>query len=192
MKTLCLFLLLLGLPLIASAQKAEFSGGWAHISGDGGVDGFDVGAAWWFTPRVSVGFDYDDTWDNSHIGIFELTSLGLIASKSHLQDALIGPRIFFPGLFKTKEKHIARLSPFAEAQFGMSILDSQLVEETAAIRQSASDTEFSWMLGGGADYRIASHWAGRLKVDLLRTHFADSGQSRARLVIGLVYTIGER
>ena len=34
------------------------------------------------------------------------------------------------------------------------------------------------MVGGGADYRLASHWVGRFKVDFLRTHFADDGQSR--------------
>jgi len=194
MKYLFSIFLLLSLvfPVVTSAQKVEFNGGWAHISGDGGVDGFDVGAAAWFTRKVSIGFDYDDAWDNSRIGLFELTSLGLIASKSHLQDFLVGPRIFFPGVLKTKEKHIARLLPFAEAQFGMSILNSKLVEETAGINQSASDTEFAWMLGGGADYRFASHWAGRVKLDLLRTHFADSGQSRARLVLGVVYTLGER
>jgi outer membrane protein OmpA-like peptidoglycan-associated protein len=33
---------------------------------------------------------------------------------------------------------------------------------------------------------------GRFNVDFLRTHFADSGQSRIRLGIGIAYTFGER
>ena len=48
------------------------------------------------------------------------------------------------------------------------------------------------MVGGGADYRLASHWMGRFKVDFLRTHFADTGQSRVRLGFGIAYTFGER
>ena len=46
MKNLCAFLaLLLASPLLASAQNLEVSGGYAHISGDGGLDGFNIGAA---------------------------------------------------------------------------------------------------------------------------------------------------
>jgi len=44
MKNLCMFLLfLLASPLLASAQNLEVSGGYAHISGDGGLDGFNLG-----------------------------------------------------------------------------------------------------------------------------------------------------
>ena len=39
---------------------------------------------------------------------------------------------------------------------------------------------------------LSPHWVGRVKVDFLRTHFADSGQSRVRLVFGIAYTFGER
>ena len=50
MKNLCMFLLLLlAFPLLASAQSVEVGGGYAHISGDGGLDGFNAGAAWWVT-----------------------------------------------------------------------------------------------------------------------------------------------
>jgi len=193
MKGLCILLLwLLTLPLLASAQNLEVNGGWAHLSGDNGVDGFDVGGALWFTRRVSIAFDYDSAWDTSQLGVFELTHTGAIISKTHLQEGLIGPRIFFPGLLRNKEKHIAHLFPFAEAQFGVSHINSSLNQPTANLSQSASDNAFSWLVGAGADYGIASHWAARAKLDFLRTHFADTGQSRARLVLGVVYTIGKR
>jgi hypothetical protein len=97
MKNLCPLLALVAFPLLASAQVFELNGGYAHISGDGGLDGFNVGAAAWFTPRVSIAFDYDSGWDTSHLGVFELTSTGVIVTKSKLQDYLLGPRIFFPG-----------------------------------------------------------------------------------------------
>ncbi len=186
------FLLLLASPLLASAQSLELSGGYAHISGDNGLDGLNAGAALWVAPRISLAVDYDSGWDTSHLGVFELTSTGLIVTKSHLQDFLVGPRISFPGMLRSKETHFARLWPFAEVQLGASHLNSSLVDETTKLSQSASDNAFSWMVGGGADYRLSSHWVGRFKVDFLRTHFADTGQSRVRLGLGIAYTLGQR
>ena len=121
------FLLLLASSSLASAQGVELSGGYAHISGDGGLDGFNAGAALWLTNRVSIAVDYDSAWDNSHLGVFELTQTGVIITKSHLQDFLVGPRISFPGVLKDKKTHFPRLWPFAEVQLGGSHLSSSLV-----------------------------------------------------------------
>jgi len=193
MKSLCAVLLVVVvLPLVASAQSMEFSGGYTHISGDGGLDGFRIGTAAWFTQRVSLAFDYDTAWDTSHLGVFELTQTGLVVSKSHLQDYLVGPRISFPGVLKQKQTHMPRLWPFGEVQIGFSHLSSSLVNPSTSNSQSGSDNAFSWMLGGGADYRLSPHWVGRFKVDLLRTHFSDTGQTRVRLSLGVAYTFGER
>jgi outer membrane protein OmpA-like peptidoglycan-associated protein len=102
---------------------------------------------------------------------------------SHLQNVLFGPRIFFST--KWTDKH--RLTPFGEAEFGVSHL-SQDVEQQNQPTVSASDTAFSWMLGGGVDYRLFSHFSARGNLDLLRTHFANQGQSHLRLVLGIDYT----
>ena len=193
MKTLRMFLLLLlAFPLLASGQSVELGGGYAHISGDGGLDGFNAGAAMWVTDRVAMAFDYDSAWDNSHLGAFELTGSGLIVTKSHLQDFLLGPRISFPGLLKDKKTFLPRLWPFAEIEIGSSHLNSSLENPSQSVSQSASDNAFTWMLGGGADYRLSPHWVSRFKIDFLRTHFADTGQSRVRLGIGIAYTFGTR
>jgi opacity protein-like surface antigen len=176
----------------ASKENLELSGGYAHISGDLGLNGFDVGVAAWFTPRFAVAVDYDSGWNTSRIGIFELTQTGLVVAKSHLQDFLIGPRFFFPGVIKTGNKRVAHLLPFAEAQFGGSHLNSSLRTVSTNINQSAADSAFSYMLGGGADYRLYPHWVARLKLGLLRTHIADTGQSRLRLSLGVAYTLGAR
>jgi hypothetical protein len=188
----CLLLSLVSFSLIASAQRVELSGGYTHITGDQGLDGFNVGAAAWFTHRVSVAADYDSGWDTSRIGIFELTPTGVVSSKSHLQDWLFGPRISFPGLIKTGNKRVAQLLPFGEAEFGVSHLKSSIKQTATDFSLSTSDTAFSWMLGGGADYRLFPHWVGRLKLGLLRTHFAETGQSRLRLSLGVAYTLKER
>jgi opacity protein-like surface antigen len=175
------------LPKVARGQGLEVSGGWAHVTGDFGTDGFSVGAAWWFTPHVTIAADYDGTWDTSSLSNFAFTQIGAIAVHSHLQSVLLGPRIFFSTGWTEKHK----LNPFAEAEFGVSHL-SQKVTQVNMPTVSASDSAFSWMLGGGADYLISPHWSGRAKLDFLRTHLANEGQSRARLVLGITYTFGSR
>ena len=193
MKHLCVFLLLLlASSSLASAQGVELSGAYAHISGDGGLDGLNVGAALWLKQRISIAVDYDTVWDNSHLGVFELTQTGAIITKSHLQNFLVGPRISFPGVLKSKKTRFPLLWPFAELQIGGSHLSSSLQEPAGNINQSGSDNAYSWMIGGGADYRLTSHWVARFNLDFLRTHFADSGQSRLRLGIGVAYTFGPR
>jgi opacity protein-like surface antigen len=175
------------LPQAARAQGLELGGGWSHVTGDFGTDGYNVGAAWWFTKRVTMAADYDSTWDTSSLTNFAFAQTGAIATKSHLQSFLVGPRIFFSTGWTDKHK----LNPFGEAQFGVSHL-SQDVTQVGLPTLSASDTSFTWMLGGGADYLFSNHWSGRANVDFLRTHFANEGQSRLRLVLGIRYTFGSR
>lgn len=172
-----------------SAQNVELSGGWAHLTGNNGVDGFDLGVAAMFTSRVGIALNYDDTWDTSTIGAFELSSIGLTSASSHLQNYLVGPRVFFVQR-KIKNKYV--LSPFGEAQFGGSHLSQKLQQQGTGVQQSAADSGFTWMLGAGADYVVASHWALRGNLDFVRTHFINSGQSHLRFVLGVAYTIRRR
>ena len=51
---------------------------------------------------------------------------------------------------------------------------------------ATQDTAFSWLLGGGGEFRIDNHFAARVSADLLRTHIADEGQSRIRVILGVV------
>lgn len=106
-----------------------------------------------------------------------------------MQNGLIGPRIFFAQK-KIKQKYV--LSPFGEAQFGESYLSTTIQQQQTGLNQTASDTAFTWMLGGGVDYVVAGHWAVRGNLDFLRTHFSDSGQSRLRFVMGVAYTLRRR
>jgi Outer membrane protein beta-barrel domain len=172
---------------ILSKRNLEISGGWVHSTGDNGLDGFNVGASLWFSRRVSIAFDYDHPDDTSTLGNFAFTSAGLISVKSHMQNWLIGPRIFFA----TKRIKRFDLEPFGEFQFGGTYLN-QKVSQVGIGEISASDTAYSWMLGGGADYVLSQHWAARGKLDLLRTHLADSGQTRLRFVLGVAYTFRRR
>jgi opacity protein-like surface antigen len=171
----------------ARGQGLELGGGWAHDTGNFGTDGFDAHAAWWFTKRVTLAGDYDSTWDTSTLSTFAFTQSGPVAVKSHLQNVLFGPRVFFSTQWTDKHK----LNPFGEAEFGVSHL-SQTVTQINMPTVSESDSGFSWMLGGGADYLLSSHWSARINLDFLRTHFGNQGQSHLRMVIGLSYTFGSR
>jgi hypothetical protein len=176
----------LALPGGAAAQGLELSGGWAYISGSNG-NGFNVEAGWYFTHHVQIAADYDTTWKDNIIGTFQLTSLGLVTQKNHLQNWLFGPRIFF----YNGEIHKRRFSVFGETEYGFSHTRTKL-ELVNMPSVTTTDNGFSWTLGGGADYRIARHWTARGKVDLLRNHFANTGQSRLRLSLGVAYTFKAR
>ena len=95
----------------------------------------NLGAAAWVSQRVSLALDYDSAWDSSHVGVFELTQTGVIITKSHLQNFLVGPRISFPGVLKFKQTHVPRLWPFAEVQVGSSHLSSSLETPTTSASQ---------------------------------------------------------
>jgi hypothetical protein len=184
---LAVFMGLLACPRNIAAQGIELNGEYTHVTGDFGLDGFDVGTALWFSPRIAIAANYDDVYDTSRIGTFEFTSVGAIASKSHLQDFLVGPRFYFAPQKISKYK----ISPFAEIQLGVTHLSSRIKEGTTPTI-SNSDSAFSWMAGAGADYRLNPHWTARLNLDLLRTHLNSEGQSRLRLGLGVAYTFGSR
>jgi len=186
-----LFFFVIAVPTHLQAQllhNAEFSGGWAHSSGNEGLDGFNLGASLWFTNRISVGFDFDRVGSNKSLPLFALTNVGLITTKSTMYDYLFGPRVFF-GSQHVKILHTVH--PFLETQFGLSHITSSF-NSTILGGASASDNAGSWLVGGGADILFSPHWSARGNLDFFRTHFEDAGQSRLRFKLGVAYTFGSR
>lgn len=179
-------LVLFAVPTLSHAQGLEIGGGWSHVSGDFGTSGFDADTAWWFTHKVTLAANYDSGWNATTLGIFTFTQIGAIAVHSRLQTFVVGPRIFFSTRWTDKHK----LNPFGEAQFGFSHLSQEVSQVGQGV--SASGTDFSWLLGGGAEYLLSPHWSARANMDLLRTHFASGAQNRFRLVLGVAYTFGSR
>ena len=172
---------------IAHGQGLELGGGWAYLNGGDGGNGFNLDDAWWFTKRVTLAANYDSVWKNQFLGNFAFTSIGAISVKGHLQNFIVGPRVFFSTDWTNRHK----LNPFGEAQFGVSWLN-QAVNEAQVGEVSASANHFTWELGGGAEYLFSPHWSGRMNLDLLRTHFIDQGQSHLRFALGVTYTFGPR
>jgi hypothetical protein len=170
-------------------HRFEFSGGYAHISGNEGMDGFNAGVSVFLARNISLGFNFDGVWDTTILasGAFALTNLGQVTTKSHMYDYLAGPRIYFPGVLKPHcgINALPVLRPFVQAQFGESTLFTELTGVNIGT-VATQDTAFSWLLGGGGEFRIDRHFAARVSADLLRTHIADEGQSRIRVILGVV------
>jgi opacity protein-like surface antigen len=81
--------------------------------------------------------------------------------------------------------------PYIEAGFGEARLHTDVTQVNLG-RVQAADTAFAWQIGGGADFRLYPHFAARADLGFLRTHFANSGQSRIRLGLGVVWSIRAR
>jgi opacity protein-like surface antigen len=177
---------LISAPNRASAQYLEVGAGWAHSTGNNGLDGFNAQVAWWFKPRFVAIADWDNVYDTSHIGVFDFTSVGPIATRAHMQNYLVGGRWYLD----SKRIKGYRITPFAEVEIGASHLSATVKQGITDV--SGSDTGFTWTLGGGADYRLSPHWSARGRLGFLRSHLNESGQSRLRLVIGATYTFGVR
>lgn len=178
------------LPSASNAQivhNLEFTGGWTHVTGNNGLDGYNVGTSLWLSKRVAIAFDFDRVHDTSSLTTFALTN-GLITTKSSMENYLIGPRVFFN---PRGVKILHTLQPFAEFQVGGSHLHSE-VSQVGAGSQVASDNAGTWLLGGGGDVVLSKHWVGRANFDLLRTHFVNAGQSSLRIAFGVAYSFGSR
>lgn len=140
-------------------EDIEFNGGYRHISGDQGLDGFTAGVGWNLRPEFQLFLTYDGVYDHSTIGAFALTSTGLTTVNSHLQEILTGPRFFFPGVWKGHGRIKGHLFiPYLDAGFGEARLHTELTQVNIATVRVA-DTAFAWALGGGADYRVYPHVA---------------------------------
>jgi opacity protein-like surface antigen len=170
---------------LVAQDHLEISGGYVHSSGDQGLNGYNVGLGWWFSHRIEILAQYENLWNTSTLGLFQLTVGGQVSAHSFLQNGLIGPRVYFP-LHNHK-----KLTPLAELQIGGAGL-RQRVQQINVGSRSVSGSSFSWILGGGLDYAFNDHWSARGELDFFRTHFANTGQSRWRLPLGVAYTFGKR
>lgn len=168
--------------------QLEVGGGYTHLTGNNGTDGFSGSVGWQFSHRVTLVGEGDFLWDTSKAGVFELVpSVGAVRISTNTQNYLGGARIRLSGwkAMKSVEKH--KLMPFAEVLIGWSRLHQSVADTQGAISADASDRAFTWVLGGGVDYSLSKKWVARGKLDLVRTHFVDEGQSSLKIHLGIAY-----
>ena len=180
-------LALLVVPTLAFAQL-EVGGGYTHLTGNQGLDGFSGTVGWQFSKRVTLVGQGDFLFDTSRAAVFDLSpTTGAVSIKSNLQNYLGGARVRIIGFKPLKSIEKRKLLPFGELLFGVSRLHQQVKDTIGTISVDASDSAFTWVLGGGVDYTLSNRWLARGNIDLVRTHFVDSGQSRLRIGLGIAY-----
>jgi hypothetical protein len=180
-------LVLFALPTLAFAQL-EVGSDLTYASGNNGLTGFSGTAGWQYGKRVTLVGEGDFLWDTSRVGVFDLSpNTGVVSVKSNSQNYLFGARVKIIGWKPLKSLEKRKILPFGEILFGYSRLSQTISETSTGSSMQAADRAYSWALGGGVDYTLTNHWLARGKVDLLRTHFVDAGQSRLRLNVGLAY-----
>jgi hypothetical protein len=184
------FLIALSSPsALAQLENVEVGGGYVHQTGNNGLDGFNVGGAYQFNRRVFLLGEADLLWDTSRASVLELTpSVGAVSFKQNSQNYLFGGRFRIIGFKPTKVLEKKKLLPFGEVLLGWSRLHQEVRDTAGTISAEAADKAFTWVLGGGVDYTLSHDWLARGRLDFVRTHFVDQGQSRLRVNIGLAYT----
>jgi hypothetical protein len=144
--------------VVSPASQHPGEGVVRDITGNNGTDGFNFGAAWNFTQHTQIAADYDTTWDDTILGTFQLTPVGTVTSKSHLQNWLFGPRVFF----YSGDFHKRRFNVFGEAQFGFSHLKSKLEMVALPTVSTASSRPWADAAAGSASHQ--SSRAGSIRV----------------------------
>jgi opacity protein-like surface antigen len=172
--------------------QLEASFGYSHLSGNFGLDGFNAGLGYHFNPHVTLVGESEFVWDNSQVGVFDLSpTLASLRIKSNEQNYLGGARFRIIGWKATHALEKRKLLPYAEVLMGVSRLNQKVTNiQTGTITTAnldATDQAFTWVIGGGTDYTISHNWLARGSIDFVRTHFVDSGQSRVRIHLGLAY-----
>jgi opacity protein-like surface antigen len=163
--------------------RIDLSGGFTHMTGDIGLNGWDGSATYRINRWLGLAGDLS--------GLYGSNSVLGVGFSSHLYNLNFGPRVFVPLNDYPKWK------PFGELLLGFShqgqrIKDSLLGPGVVVPGFDESDTSFSWMIGGGIDYQLNDNWRIRaLELDLLRTKFLDTVQNRARFNFGVVYQFGQ-
>src|SRR5262252_2538131 len=105
-----------------SENNLEVGGGYTHVTGDSGLNGFNLSTGLWFNRHISLNVDYDWASNTSTLGVLSLTNAGHTAVKNRYQDWMIGPRVFFPPHSIKKYK----FDPFLEFKIGGAHLSQKI------------------------------------------------------------------
>lgn len=147
-------------------KSGEVYGGFTHLTGDIGKNGWNISAAYNFTRWVSAEADFAGYYGSEEVFGFKATD--------HVHTFMFGPKVAF-------ETEDTRFTPWAHFLIGAG-------RETGRVPTNEfKDTALTWVLGGGADWHLTESVAARGKADLIRTSFFDDGDTHLRWGVGLVY-----
>src|SRR3954464_3707178 len=165
-----IFLLTIGAYAQSDASKFDFFAGYSYLHvGDAGSDanipaGFELQGTGYFNQNFGITGDFSGHYK----------SIGGVDANIH--NFMFGP---------TFRANIGHAKPFGHFLAGGTRAGVGFAGGTA------SDTAFSYALGGGVDVAASRNISVRLvQVDWLRTNFVDDWQNHARLSFGVVFNVG--
>ena len=191
--TIITLILWFSFPARAQQQPDEYGTqhhvtfGYTTQTSDFGPNGFEAAFEYRIRDFLAAVAEGSFVWQKTRVNDVRtnLSPTGFtdISVSTNAQNYQGGPRFYFPRAFRQP-----KIVPFAHLLFGVSreSTDFSLAAQDAGIGNSI-DTNWSWTLGGGIDYWFNKKWAVRGKIDLLRTHFQDDSQSRARFTVSMAY-----
>jgi len=174
---------------VNEVPRFDISGGFSHVTGDIGLNGWQLGAAYRVNNWLAIAGDFAGQYGSNDI--VAITGTSLIKVDRSLYNYMFGPRVFVP-----LAGH-PRWMPFGEfllgASRGKDTLKSTLLGSVVIPGTETSDSSFSWQLGGGLDYQFHENFRVRaVQLGLLHTNFFDNGETHLRIGAGLVYQFGGR
>jgi hypothetical protein len=127
------------------------------VFSSGNANGWELTGVWKTSRWIGVAADFDGHYASSSNN----------APSIRQDNFLFGPQISAP----------TRISPFAHVLFGVG----------HAAAQGLATNTFVYAIGGGLDYKVASHIAVRFaQVDYYMTHYAGHSQNEVRISTGIV------
>ena len=116
--------------------RAELFGGYSRMSHHIGLNGWIVGADYAPWEHFALEGQISGHYGSGNI-------LGVVALDNSIYDFNFGPRVFYD----TSNEKVS--------VFGHFLLGGSHISGTT-VGVSSSDSSFSWVLGGGADYSLSS------------------------------------
>jgi opacity protein-like surface antigen len=146
-------------------------------SGSTGLNGWNGSVEMKFLPLIGIVGDFSGYYGSQTVTDVCGFIGGCVNVRENMDSTvyhfLVGPQLSFT---------VGRVRPFAHALFGAG----HLSESATARPFSASDTAFSYALGGGLDYRLLGPLRWRVQGDFLRDQFFGPTQNNFRFSTGPV------
>lgn len=144
-------------------------------SGSTGLNGWNASLEGKLFPFIGIVADFSGNYGTQSVTAVCGLVVPCVSVQDHMNASvyhfLVGPQISFS---------IGRMRPFAHALFGAAHLN----ESVSARSFSASDTAFSYALGGGIDYRLLGPLRWRVQGDFLNDRFLGNTQDNFRFSTG--------
>ena len=161
------------LALCQEPTKAEIFGGYQYFHASSGLSGFDSFNLNGWNAALSGYFDRNLGITADFAGVYGTPKALGVGVHSHFYSFLFGPVLRVP--------NASKLTPFVHVLFGGGHIS------LSALGSSGSETDFTWMAGGGVDANLTRNFSVRLgQADFMQIRTSGSSQNAFRYSGGIV------